>query len=61
VYVVLTLVLWFSLDKCQLPTKAVPSLAPPAEKGRKNMMNGLWVKIRTGRDHSPITITDNTD
>jgi len=27
-------------------------------QGRKDMMKGSWVEISTGRDHSPITITD---
>jgi len=25
------------------------------------MMKGSWVEKRTGRDHSPITVTDKTD
>jgi len=32
-----------------------------AGQGRGNMMKGSRVKIRTGRDHSPITIMDKTD
>jgi len=32
-----------------------------AGQGRRNMMKGLRVKTRTGRDHSPITVTDKTD
>jgi len=28
---------------------------------RENTTKGLWGKIRTGRDHSPITIMGKTD
>jgi len=30
-------------------------------QGRGNMMKGSRVEIRTGRDHSPITVMDKTD
>jgi len=30
-------------------------------QGRGSMMKGLWVEKRTGRDYSPITVTDKTD
>jgi len=30
-------------------------------KGRGNMTKGSRVEIRTGRDHSPITVTDKID
>ena len=36
------------------------SLSSPGQ-GRGNMMKGLWIEIRTGRDHSPITVTEKTD
>jgi len=32
-----------------------------AGQGREHIIKGSWVEIRTGRDHSPITITDKTD
>jgi len=51
----------FSLAVHQVPTKAALSLHFSAGQGRKNMTKGLWVEIRTGRDHSPITITGKTD
>jgi len=28
---------------------------------RGNMMKDSWAEIRTGRHHSPITVTDKTD
>jgi len=57
----INIVLWFSLDEHQVPTKAAPSLPPSSMgQGRKNTMKGLWVEIRTGRGHSPITVTDKT-
>jgi len=30
-------------------------------QGRGNMMKGSKVKIRTGRDHSPTSVTDKID
>jgi len=33
--------------------QAVLSL-PSAGQGRKNIVNSLWVEIRTGRDHSQL-------
>jgi len=30
-------------------------------QGRGNMMKGSRVEIRTGRDHSLVTVTDKTD
>ena len=28
---------------------------------RENMMKGSWVELRTGRDHSPVTVTGKPD
>jgi len=52
---------WFGLDKCQVPTKTAVSLPSSAGQGRGNVMQGSRVETRTGRDHSPITVTDRTD
>jgi len=30
-------------------------------QGRGRMMKGSWVEMRTGTDHSPVTVTENTD
>jgi len=35
--------------------------APQLNRGENNMMKGSWVEIRTGRDHSPVTVTYKTD
>ena len=51
---------WFSLAG-QAPTKATLSLPSSAWQGRKNKKKSSWLKIRTGRDHSPITVTGKTD
>jgi len=32
-----------------------------AGQGRGNMMKGLRVETRTGRDHSPVTVMHKTD
>jgi len=39
------------------------SVTTPSEqdRGEKNMLKGSWVEIRTGRDHSPTTVTGKTD
>jgi len=58
---VVILLLWFSLDECQVPTAAAVSLRSSTRQGRKNMRKGMWVEIRTGRDHSPIAVTDEPD
>jgi len=50
------MVSWFGLAGLQVPTEAALSLPSSAGQGREKMMKGSWVKIRTGRDHSPITI-----
>jgi len=45
----------------QVPTKATLSFTSSTGQGRKAMTKGSSLKIRTGRDHSPITITGKTD
>ncbi|KAK0675839.1 DOP1 protein, partial [Pygoscelis papua] len=39
------------------------SITPPPQldRGEKNTTKGLWVEIRTGRDHSAITVMGKTD
>jgi len=49
-----------TLARCQVPTKATLSF-PSAGQGRANVTKGSWVEIRTGRDHSPVTVTDKPD
>jgi len=44
-----------------VPTKAALSLSSSSGQERENITKGSWVKIRTGRDHSPITVTNKTD
>jgi len=41
---------------------AEPLYIPPssAGQGRGNVMRVLWIEIRTGRDHSPITVISKT-
>jgi len=54
--------LCFSLAGHQVPTKAGLSLLLLKWTGKKkNTVEGSWAKIKTGRDHSPITVTDKTD
>lgn len=51
-----------TLDGCQVTVKASPALPSSARHRReKNAMKGLWVKIRAGRDHSPITPMSKRD
>jgi len=50
-----------TLDGQQVPTKAALSIPSSAGQGRENMTKDSWVKIRTGRYHSPITIIGKTD
>jgi len=52
---------WFSLDKCQVPTKTAPSLPSSAGQGRGNTVKGSRVERRTGGDHSLITVMGKTD
>jgi len=51
-------VVWIN---ARCPPKPLYHSPSPAGQGRGNMMKGSRVEIRTGRDHSPITITDKTD
>jgi len=44
-----------------VPPKALYHSPSSTGQGRGNMMKGLRVEIRTGRDHSPVTATDKTD
>jgi len=50
-----------TLAGCQVPTKATLSLLSSVGQGRGNITKGSQVEIRTGRDHSPVTITGKTD
>jgi len=43
------------------PPKPLYHSTSSAGQERGNMMKGSRVKIKTGRDHSPITVTDKTD
>ncbi|GAB0208614.1 hypothetical protein GRJ2_003327100 [Grus japonensis] len=45
----------------QVPTRAALSLPSSTKQGRKGITKCLWVKIRTGRDHSLIVVTGKTD
>jgi len=45
--------------KC--PPKPLYHSPSSTGQGRGNMVKGSRVEIRTGRDHSPITVTDKTD
>jgi len=52
---------WSGLDKCQVPIKPALSLPSSTGQGRGDQMQGLRVEVRTGADHSLITITDKAD
>ena len=43
------------------PRTALYYSSSSARQGRKNIMTGLWVKIRTGRDYLPIIIMGKRD
>jgi len=43
------------------PPKVLHHSPSSAGQGRGNMMKGSKVETRTGRDHSPITVTGKTD
>jgi len=45
----------------QVPTKAALSLPCSAGQGKEDITKGSWVKRRTARDHSAITIMGKTD
>lgn len=50
-----------TLAELQMSTK--PVLLPPslAGQGRNNITKSAWTKARTGKDHSPVAIMDETD
>jgi len=50
---------WLSLDKCQVPTKTALSLSLLSWTGERKYDER--VEIRTGGDHSPITVMGKTD
>ena len=50
-----------TLAGCQVPIKLLYHSPSSAGQREKNMTKSSWVKIRTRRDHSPITITGKTD
>jgi len=52
---------WFGLDKCQVPTKLLYHSSSSGGQGRGDMMEGSRAEIRTGGDHSPVTVMDKTD
>jgi len=43
------------------PPKPLCHSPSSAGLGRGNMTKGLRVEIRTGRDHSPVTVMDKTE
>jgi len=45
----------------RVPTKAALSLSSSAGQRKENRTKGLWVERRTGKAHSPITVTGKTD
>jgi len=45
----------------QVPTKLLYHSPPQLDRGRENINKASWVEIRTGRHHSPITVTGKTD
>ncbi|GAB0208389.1 mitochondrial enolase superfamily member 1 [Grus japonensis] len=45
----------------QVPTRAALSLPSFTKQGRKGIKKCLWVKIRTGRDHSLNIVMSKTD
>lgn len=47
---------WLTLSGYLVPNKATLSLLSSTTQGTENIMNNSWVKIRTGRGHSSITI-----
>jgi len=52
---------WFAWVNARCPPKPAYHSSSSNGQGRGNMMKGLRAETRTGRDHSPITITDKTD
>jgi len=49
---------WFGLDKCQVPTKTALSLPLLSWTGERKHDEKLKGRDKTGRDHSPITVTE---
>jgi len=49
----------FGLDKCQMPTRTSLSLHLLSWTGERKY--GERLEVRTGRDHSPITVMDKID
>lgn len=50
-----------TLAGCHVLTKATPSLSSSDGQGRQNIIKGLWVEIRAGRDHSLTAVMGKTD
>jgi len=50
-----------NLAGSQVPAEAALSHPSSAGQGRQNIMKSSWFKLRTGRDHSPVTIMGKTD
>jgi len=55
---VIVLINWIN-GRC--PPKLLYHSPSSTGQGRGSMMKGSWVEIRTGRDHSPITVMGQTD
>lgn len=53
--------MWTMVAGHQIPAKASLSLPSPAGQGRGNIMKGSRVKVRTGRDQSPLTVLGKTN
>ena len=51
---------WPWLDS-RCPPKPLYHSPSSAGQGREKITKGSWVKVRTGRDHSAITVTGKTD
>jgi len=52
---------WFSLDKCQVPTKVALSLPLLNWTGKRKYDERLVGQDKDGGDHSRITVTGKTD
>lgn len=50
-----------ALDGLQVPIKSDPALPSSAGQGRENVMEGLCIEMRAGRDHSSVTVIGKTD
>lgn len=50
-----------TLAEHQMSTKPVLLLPSLAGQRKKKTTKNLWVKVRTGKDYSPVTIMDKTD